>query len=206
MPHSEKEPMTSTRQTSSWLYRISQTVLLVKLYTRTYPFVTSCIAAFFVFVMFLVFVQSFRSPVERNRLQTDYSKIDMHYNFKGAKIDHWCLWGGDDKCVCDDFNDPIDRSGTKDWSKVHQENIDRIDVKTSYDVVFYGDNLVEGWNGQHLGMPINSIPRGQDAQIQQYFESNFTKANGGKFNGVALGITGDVVRSLSDRRLPTSVV
>jgi hypothetical protein len=66
-----------------------------------------------------------------------------------------------------------------------------LDRKMQYDVVFYGDEVTEGWNGRWLGRTM--VPHTYATQIQQFFNITFTKAGGGDFDGVALGIMGDVV-------------
>jgi hypothetical protein len=196
----ETEPITATTASrpvsSSFRYRLEQLVILIKLYMQLYPLITSCIAAFGVCLMVLYFVLSFRKPIVRNSLHHDYSKIDLHYVTQASKLDHWCLWGGDEKCTCDDFTEPISRSGTKDWLRIHDDNVQMLDVSTKYDVLFYGDDVVEGWNGRHFGLPIHSLPQGEDSKIREYFSANFTLAGGGRFEGAALGISGDAVRLL----------
>jgi hypothetical protein len=157
-----------------------------------YPRVTAAVATFFVGCLFFWLVLSFRKPITRNRLYHDYSQLDLHYSYQASQIDHWCLWGGDDKCRCDDFTEPLSREEGKDWLKSHNANVRRIDVTKYYDVVFYGDQVVEGWNGMNLNMPI--VPDG--LKIAKYFNQTFTKKEGGEFEGVALGLAGDVVRQI----------
>lgn len=185
-------PEQRKQTTSSLSYRIEQLTMMIKMYVEYYPKTASSLAAIGVGVLFLFFVLSFRQPVTRNRLYHDYSEIDMHYNFKASQLDHWCLWGGDDQCKCDDFTEPLSRDEKKDWLKTHRENVDLIDLTKEYDVVFYGDELVEGWNGLWLGKP--TLPVVQGTKVQKYFAQTFTKDGGGGFEGLALGIMGDVVR------------
>lgn len=59
------------------------------------------------------------------------------------------------------------------------------------DVVFLGDDLVEVWNGLGLNVPVG---RPNGAEIQKLWNATFTKAGGGKLDGLALGIMGDSVR------------
>lgn len=168
-----------------------QLVMIIKLYMETYPRLTSTIAACITVILFLLFLLSFRQPVKRNKLYHDYSKIDMDYNFKASQIDHWCLYGGDEFCTCDDFTEPLHRFEKKDWSETHQRNVELIDQKKKYDVVFYGDEVTEGWNGRWLGRSM--IPPTYATQVRHFFNESFTRAGGGDFDGVALGIMGDVV-------------
>jgi hypothetical protein len=196
----EMEPMqidsstnsSSRRQpTFSFGYRLGQLLELIKLHIEYYPRVASCIAAMGVGVLVYFFVLLFRRPVTRNQLYRDYSAIDMDYNFQASRVDHWCLWGGDDQCACDDFTEPLSRSEKKDWLKTHKANVDRIDPTKTYNVVFYGDEVVEGWNGFALGKPLLPVEKG--TQVRTYFTETFTKDGGGEFDGLALGVRGDVV-------------
>ncbi len=173
-------------------YRGTQLLVLLKLYMDSYPRTTSLVAAGITVTLFLSLVLSFRQPVKRNKLYHDYSKIDMTYTFKASQIDHWCLYGGDDLCSCDDFTEPLSRFEKKDWIETHEQNVELIQRKKQYDVVFYGDEVTEGWNGRWLGRSM--IPPIDAAQISQLFNETFTKAGGGEFEGIALGVMGDVVR------------
>jgi hypothetical protein len=169
----------------------AQLFMIIKLYMDAYPRIASLIAACVTGIMFITFLVSFRQPVKRNKLYHDYSKIDMDYNFKASQIDHWCLYGGDDSCNCDDFTEPMNRFENKDWFETHLRNVELFDRKMGYDVVFYGDEVTEGWNGRWLGRSM--VPPTYVTQIQQFFNETFTKRGGGDFDGVALGIMGDVV-------------
>jgi hypothetical protein len=66
----------------------------------------------------------------------------------------------------------------------------RMDLSKQYDVVLYGDEMVESWTGKWLNMPTISI---DGYKISNYWNSSFTRAAGGDFEGLALGIKGDVV-------------
>ena len=60
------------------------------------------------------------------------------------------------------------------------------------DVVFYGDSITEGWRGTEYGRP---NPKYGGAK--EVFENRFISEFGAKYNGLALGISGDRV-SLSN--------
>ena len=82
--------------------------------------------------------------------------------------------------------------------EVHEENKGRIVPNefgfVQYDIVFYGDDLVENLNGKSYG---DTFP--QSNQINQYYKETFTYENeDSSINSVALGITGDSVRALND--------
>lgn len=173
--------------------RLRSLVALIQLYMAYYPGITSFLAAIVVVSSVLSVALSFRKPITRNQLYHDYSKIDMHYNFQAAKIDHWCLWGGDTACSCDDFTTPLSREEKKGWVQTHSGNMKRIGTGTDYDVVFIGDEVAEGWNGEWLGRP--GIPTSDALKTKTVFANTFTKDGGGEFEGLALGIMGDDVSS-----------
>lgn len=196
--HAEQQTHNQQQQRpvfSSFRYRVKQLIMLIKLYTQIYPMITSCIAAIGVAMLFFSLLLNFRKPVTRNKLYHDYSKLDLKHNVEAANIDHWCLWGGDEQCTCDDFTEPTPRTATvKGWLDVHDANVASIDIAINYDVVFYGDELVEGWKGHHLGSTMSNLPVGESNATRDYFMEHFSRESGGAFDGVALGIMGDVVR------------
>jgi hypothetical protein len=138
------------------------------------------------------------TAVTRNRLNHDYSHLDFDYSLRAAALDHWCLWGGDDQCLCDDFTEPASREERRGWPEAHRANVDRIDPRARYDVVFYGDEITEAWNGVWLNMPLNK-PAMQGSDIKKYFQETFTTAGGGDLEGIALGTMGDTVRTSEAR-------
>jgi lysophospholipase L1-like esterase len=74
--------------------------------------------------------------------------------------------------------------------KTHKMNMglinEALNMKREIDVVFLGDSITEEWNARLLGRVRKDL-RG----IQQVFSRYFTRAGGGTYNGVALGIAGD---------------
>lgn len=58
--------------------------------------------------------------------------------------------------------------------------------KTPLDLVFLGDSIIERWNGT-TAMGTERLP----GDIRSAFESHFTKAGGGFFEGLALGSSND---------------
>ena len=55
------------------------------------------------------------------------------------------------------------------------------------DVLFLGDSITEGWSGKFMGVP---APHrlGKSSKV---FVSLFSKDDGGRYQGLALGISGD---------------
>ena len=95
-------------------------------------------------------------------------------------------------CKCPDPMVGLDRQGRRHWLKTSNENKDKaLSVKDDVDVVFYGDSITEGWMGTSFG-----FPNGRKEHNEQVFNSLFTLENGGKYKGIALGISGDLVRTL----------
>lgn len=58
------------------------------------------------------------------------------------------------------------------------------------DVLFLGDSITEGWSGKFMGIPA-PLRLGKSPKV---FSSLFSKEDGGRFQGLALGISGDKVR------------
>lgn len=104
------------------------------------------------------------------------------------------MQGDDDACSCEDFTEPVSREEVEGWLTVHEENKNRIVTNeyeiAKYDIVFYGDDLVENLNGLSYNEPIKG-----GTQIAEYFKNQFTyDGPESNVNSLALGITGDSVR------------
>lgn len=59
------------------------------------------------------------------------------------------------------------------------------------DVVFIGENIVETWAGRSIGF--NST---FTTDVKKKYDKIFQKSNGGKFNGLPLGIAGDTTSNV----------
>ncbi|CAB9513881.1 Platelet-activating factor acetylhydrolase IB subunit gamma [Seminavis robusta] len=96
-------------------------------------------------------------------------------------------------CKCTDPSLPLPRALHGEWIKYHWKmliEVYREDHSNTLDVVLVGDSLIERWNGtQALG-------QGEKPAMRKAFESFFTKAGGGKLEGVALGTSADTSRNL----------
>ena len=83
----------------------------------------------------------------------------------------------------------LSKEGKRHWLKTAHENKDKVlDIREDLDVVFYGDSITEGWMGTSLG-----FPNGRKDKNEQVFNSLFALEHGGKYKGMALGISGDLV-------------
>jgi hypothetical protein len=78
-----------------------------------------------------------------------------------------------------------------DWEDVFKLNkqIAKSDIGSNVDVVFLGDSITEGWRGTSFGHTNNPRLQGN----LEVFESLFSTEQGGKFDAIALGISGDKV-------------
>lgn len=88
---------------------------------------------------------------------------------------------------------------------MHEENKKRIVANefgiAQYEMVFYGDDLVENLNGEKYG---DTIP--QSKAINQYYRDTFTYDNeDSSINSVALGITGDSVSRMCNNNACTKL-
>ena len=80
-------------RSSTKQHPIDQLWMLIKLHLEYYPKIAASIGFILLGLFFYFFVNSLRTPVSRHTLHHgEYTKIDQHYNFKAAQIDHWCLW------------------------------------------------------------------------------------------------------------------
>lgn len=152
----------------------------------------------------------FQYVVEQNKFDhnrvigNDYTEIKSIYDLKLGKIDHWCLQGDDDSCLCEDPLEPTSRGEHKRWVKAHNENVEIITElaksqspsskkstltteqlkENMIDVVFVGESLVEEWAGRNSGIEDMLITK-------NLFQERFNKTLGAQVNGVAVGISGD---------------
>lgn len=175
----------------------SQLWLLIKLHIESYPKIFSTIGLIALAFFMYMAVEWSKPPLARHQLNADYSAIKMDYNFKAAEIDHWCLFGGDNACSCEDFTEPIPREEKPGWAKAHELNKKRLKKDISYDVVLLGDDVIEEMNGSLLNL---TIPDGKEiaADFEKYFggDTGVAMGNFDALDGLALGIAGDSTSNL----------
>ena len=84
------------------------------------------------------------------------------------------------------------------WLERHTMNqqLAQSDQALGVDVVFYGDSIIADWQDSFLHQ---NMPRDVEG-TSTFFKSVFSKAEGGKYEGLPLGIAGDSVGSLWARR------
>jgi lysophospholipase L1-like esterase len=187
----DMKPMPVQSSSGSTSHPLDQLCMFLKLHMEYYPRLATALVLSIIGLLFYMFVKSFQTPMYRNRLSHDYTKIELDYNFKASQLDHWCLFGGDDACQCEDFTETISREEQQGWLPAHEANKKRIQQNVDYDVVFFGDETTEEWNGYWYNKP------SQDGHlIRKYWNETFTSAAGGELEGLALGIAGDSTANL----------
>ncbi|CAB9503693.1 Platelet-activating factor acetylhydrolase IB subunit beta [Seminavis robusta] len=148
-------------------------------------------------------------PMIRNHLEKDYASITTDYNFQKANIHHWCLFGGNDNCQCEDPTFGQSREELKGWSETHRRNKDQIqrtpqvDRGEELDVVFVGDQTFQMWGeGRLLDHEFT-----EGNQIAAYFNQTFRSADG--IHGLSLGIytdrTTNLLWRLKHGEMPTNL-
>jgi lysophospholipase L1-like esterase len=134
----------------------------------------------------------------KHRFSNQYADIKSSLELKLGDIDHWCLDGKDDTCPkCDDPTHPISRGENKDWREAFMRNVklsgEYVRRSVQPDVIFLGDSLIEASVGSFKGLKdLEDTPAAQELdKIHAYYEKHLVKENGGKYDGLRLGIAGD---------------
>ncbi len=133
-------------------------------------------------------------------IRHDYSNIQSQYDFQIKDIDHWCLKGDNDSCLCQDPLQPTPRNELRAWTKAHAGNVETVNTMiekgmTNPDIAFLGGTVVEVMDGKWWGVKEN--PRLKE--VARIFDSYFNNLDGGTtdedaLTAVSLGIAGDTVR------------
>jgi hypothetical protein len=195
--HFEDEPQQQRFNPLSTLYTLW---LLILAYADYYRGVTAIISAIAIMIATILALEAIASAATSRyhppKVLHDYTNAQSIYELQMAKIDHWCLQGGDDNCRCDDPCIGLSNEQVSGWMHAHKLNkklVEQHAWENDLDVVFLGDAPVEEMNGRWLG-------RDQDeyGAVAHNFQKTFTKAGGGDLNGLALGVAGDTVSSTTD--------
>ncbi|KAL7557717.1 hypothetical protein ACA910_018511 [Epithemia clementina (nom. ined.)] len=185
----------------------SQLWMLIKLRMESSPKIFSTIGLIALAFFMYIAVEWSKPPLARHEVKADYSNIQLDYDFKATQIDHWCLFGDDSACTCDDFSEPVPREEIKGWMEAHNANKKRYKAGGDYDIVFLGDDLIEELNGTWLNI---TAPAG--VEIKENFIKTFGGENEDKeqMEALALGIAGDSSSNLLWRiehgELPDNIV
>jgi len=164
-------------------------------YHKTGLFITLCFVAVLVASIFAL-TTTYEVPT--------ITTYDIDVNVQSVldnrigKIDHWCLDGGDENCICSDPLEEQSRKEERGWMKAHKKNqatIKRaIASEKDLDVVFVGDSLIELWAGRMLGDDLDE--KSDLYNVQRGFRRRFMTGNVTEFNGIPLGIAGDMSPNL----------
>ncbi|CAB9508783.1 Platelet-activating factor acetylhydrolase IB subunit gamma [Seminavis robusta] len=176
---------------------LQQLWMMIRLYFELYPRpMYAATGAFLTFLLYKWAPFSGSAASMRNYMTHDYTALEDNFNLQTAQVDHWCLFGGDDKCYCEDPTEAQSRSEVHGWSNSHKRNkwivteaIGKYGAK-NIDVVFFGDQTVQSWDGLWLD---RQAPEGK--QISAYFNKTF-QSKDSLFTGVPLGIYGDRLNNI----------
>jgi hypothetical protein len=93
-----------TRSPSEGRQTLERLSMLLRLYYELHPKTVLTASAFFVGLVLFWWspwtAMGGRHSM-RNYMTRDYTALEDNFSFKSAQIDHWCLFGGDDKCYCE---------------------------------------------------------------------------------------------------------
>ena len=198
-PPNQKAGATS-RGASQLSQQIEQAITLLRLHISYYPKISMGIGA--VLALLILKALFFRHVGETlyvpPHLVHHYGDLESYYDLKTAKIDHWCLRGGNDGCNCNDPTDAISREEHEGWLQIHNLNTVRALAaakRDDLDVVFYGDETTQAWTGKRYIWPTRSVV------TETAFNRTFEKDSGATLSGIALGIAEDSVRLWEQSRL-----
>jgi len=92
----------------------------------------------------------------------------------------------DQRCSCPDSNKAMVNKEAKQWKSNHDHMVSQAkNAPEDLDIVFFGDGMIEQLSGTR------ELGREMVEGMEEYFDSTFRKNNGGKFNAIALGSSGD---------------
>ena len=121
----------------------------------------------------------------------EYSQLEVAYNFRMDDIhtEHWCLFGTDHQCPCEDPTHGDDRHEFPAWTQPHDKNVQKVADASpnAADIVFIGDETVQSWEGMWFN---RRCP--QSKEIVGHWNRTFG-APDAAMKGMTLGISGDRV-------------
>jgi hypothetical protein len=181
---------------SAFSQKIDQFLSLIKLYIQVYPKAAMIVAALLgaCVIKYLFFRHVGTIEFVPPHMKHHFGDLNTYYELQMAKIDHWCVKGGNDDCTCEDPTEALSREEEHGWLGAYEYNKalakkpieDGLD--TPLDVVFFGHQTVQAWTGREMDKE-SATKR----LIAQEFAKTFTKAGDAPFEGLALGIAGDSV-------------
>lgn len=171
-----------------WLYRRLECVLSIILLISVTLAVTGVIESY----------EMKKHSFKNHHFVHEYADVKSALELKLGDIDHWCLDGTDNTCFqCDDPTRPTSRGEYEGWRMAFMRNVKlskEFEMKgVQPDIIFIGDSLVEATVGTLKGLEgMDNSPAAKELDnIKGYYDKKFTKANGGKYDALRLGIAGD---------------
>ena len=138
-----------------------------------------------------------------HQFQRIYEDTSSPLELKLGGIDHWCLDGRDDTCPkCDDPTQAISRGEYDGWRQAFMRNrklaMEYVAKNKQPDVIFLGDSLIEATVGTLKGLEgLKGTKAAEELDsIKQFYDKKFSKENGGRYDGLRLGIAGDTSPNL----------
>ena len=175
-------------------------VTYIRLWMQLYPRLSMGIGVTLSLLVIITWapVATRRSPdMTRNHLERDYTKLATDYDLRKANIHHWCLFGGNENCYCEDPTQGDSREDAKGWSESHVRNKHHIDDNAvvkhggTLDVVFLGGEVFQAWGeGKFLGRDFD-----EGTQIATYFNQTF-RSSLADLQALSLGIYTDRVSEM----------
>lgn len=112
-----------------------------------YPYTCGFTVMLLLMIVMIMLASLMFKPVQT--IKHDYSNIKSKYDPRMGMIDHWCLGGGNDDCLCADPTVPLDRHEYKSWIEAFKSNrklvkrfADKVEGST-LDVAFVGESIGE---------------------------------------------------------------
>ena len=152
-----------------------------------YPSACGMLACLLCLFVLTWLVAHFINPTQNfGVLSTDWTTISSVYELEIAKIDHWCLGGGNEGCRCEDPLVPTSRAELRAWTEAYKDNIRMIDkyldddlIMADLDVAIVGESAVEEMDGRWLGRFRNDELK----SIGTIFRNHFDKSHGADVEG-----------------------
>lgn len=96
-------------------------------------------------------------------------------------------------CQCEDPTTAKSRQELPQWARIHHINKEAAmeHQGDDVDVIFLGDSITEGWLGTSYGQTKQVVH-----DVPAVFKSFFSIQDEGSYEGIALGIAGDTVRTV----------
>jgi hypothetical protein len=152
-----------------------------------YPKCCGCFACIVALVMVTgLIVNTINPTLQYGIVPHDWTTIKSAYELDIAKVDHWCLGGGNDGCRCEDPLVPASRVELRSWSEAFKENKRQIArymddplLMADLDVAIIGESAIEEMDGRWMGRR----PDDQLRTIGVTFKNHFSKHKGAQLEG-----------------------